>query len=1507
LLLQPSVQTYLTRTLADNLSEQTGARIEIGGVDIDFFSKLVLEDVYIGDLQSDTLLLTQRLVLDIAHFDWNNKAVDLKNATLEGATINLIRRQDTDQFNFQFLVDALSSPDTTAADPLKLSLSGVSFSNVKVLLAHEAKTEDIRILIPSGSIGMEVFEPANKRIIASAIRFDGLGVHYFRKEWSLPIQKIDPDDLPPVQILPPDWEIAAQQIHLSNTTFTHVNEGRPTRKNAIDFNRLGIDSIEIDITGFQARGDSILGTIDHLSLVERTGFRIQRLSTQAMISTDLITCDSLEIVTDNSHITHSYSMSFRSLRDFNRFDKRVRMDAKLDQAKVSFIDLAYFIPNLDPNPMIAKLDGRFRGRVNNLKGRDVFVSLKGTNSFKGDINISGLPNIRESFIDMEADRLRTTASEMIGLFPTLKGNQELLRLGNMQFTGTFIGFFKDFVTNGHLQTDMGTITTDINLKLAGKQGTFFSGKLKSRRFELGKMLGQDPTVGALAADMNIFGSGRKLDDIDAKLQASIESLSFKGYTYKDLVVDGQLDQRLFSGLLVVKDENLGLDFEGTVDLNQERPDLNFTANIRDANLGKLNFFTNEYIVNTKVVLDLEGKTIDDVTGTMDIFGSSIQFGDKTYAVDSLRLESKQNGKRLLSIESPVVNGHMEGVFHLGSLGGEFRKYVDAYLPFLELQQKEGLRDQNFDFELGINDPQDLIEFLIPELSHFDRSVISGNYDSKTNDLQLSVSTPNIVHNKRGYEDLKVEARSTKAGLAVSTFLERIVISDSLQIDKPKLFATIRGDSIFMQLQAGADSARNLIDLKTLLLSRKGLLKFQVLPSDIVLNGQRWDVTTGNEIIIKGRNVSTNNFRIGSQNQSLTITSDSANTLNGTIQNIRIDDLSQLLNPSKHPIGGSLSGEIKVADPLGEPELTAVVSVAQLTMDQDLLGDLRLRATTDRAKRLIGIQSFITNKSQRLTFTGNYHLDRPDSALAFSINLAGLQIKNFERFVSDIFSDTKGLASGYLKLRGSLEKPYLLGGLQIKGLKTRVNYLNVPYQIDKQIVEFTQDQILIKDMTISDTLGNTARATGHFYHTNFKKLGVDIAVEMDKMLLLNTTPEQNALYYGTGIGGGSIAFKGLFSQLKIDMVAKTMKGTKITVPIDDETTVDQGGFVTFIQKGPVAQTGPQKALTLKGMDINIDLEVTPEADVTMILDPEAGDMIRGAGLGNIKMTINTLGDFNMYGTFEIDRGDYLFTLYNSLINKRFQIDAGGTVSWAGDPYGAQMNMRAIYGLRASPYPLVQNADDLLEDEKNAYRRRIPVDVYLNLSGTLLASNPTFDIIMTEDEAATGSILTNKIAEVKQDENELNKQVFGLLVLNSFMSEFLSAQLSSWASEFTEDLDVYVNYYSGGDLGGTSQEELTRRRELQLALTKRFFNDRVSVDIGGNIDLESEYRSQEDQANNIAGDFTVEYRITEDGKVRVKVFRETDYDVLIERNRTKTGVGIFYRREFDKVKDLFKKKG
>ncbi len=863
------------------------------------------------------------------------------------------------------------------------------------------------------------------------------------------------------------------------------------------------------------------------------------------------------------------------------------------------------------------------------------------------------------------------------------------------------------------------------------------------------------------------------------------------------------------------------------------------------------------------------------------------------------------------------------------------KLLSNYLPayFYNKSSPKYISPQNFEYSFLFKKTDDVTRLFAPKITIAPQTLIKGNFKSSSNDFNLTGTSTKLTFADYVVKNWNVKA-NTDHGLHFSSGCERFYISDSAWLKDLNVVTTTISDSV--KLAITWDNKSKEIykgDIKAFLhFASDDIIKLKILPSQFVISDSVWSINKTNETIIDTSYITVKDLQIEHGNQSISlngiISDNRSDLLNLSLYNFNLANLNLFTKSSEVTFKGRINGETTVNDVYHAPILLSDNNFISLSVNDNPMGDGFIKSVWDNNQEALYLNgSFTQGIVPNMLFSGYYYPKKLEENIDMKLDLQAMQLKIFEPFLKDYLPDLKGFFAGKLVVKGSVKSPELSGILNVNAKKVTVGYLNTTYNFSDDII-IEKNSFSVKNLNVYDINHNKAVINGKLSHQNFKNFQLDFDVHPNKFMCLNTTEINNSTYYGKGYVTGIVNFSGYTDNILIEAHVKTesvvtndkpeklnmlnlLSKTEITkfyIPLAGSGDLSENNFITFIKKDSSIKFKNDYKVKLGGLTLNFDLEVTPDAEVQLIFDQKVGDIIKSRGSGNINLEINTNGEFKMFGEYVIESGDYLFTLEN-IINKKFELEKGGTIKWNGIPDKAEINLSAIYKARASLRPFFPN------DSSSTFNKRYPVDLQLLMTGDLLSPEINFNILIPTVDATTRQTVANYI----NTDAEMNRQVFSLLILNSFVtpyaiagssgpsvgtiagantSELLSSQLSNMLSTISKDFDVGVKYRPG---------DAITTKEMEVALSTQLFNDKVSID--GNLGVNSNntnIKNQNQNPNNIIGDVNVDYKLTDDGKVRVKAFnRPNDISQIYSSSLYTQGLGVSYREEFDTIGELYKR--
>ncbi|NSW93393.1 MAG: translocation/assembly module TamB, partial [Bacteroidales bacterium] len=870
-----------------------------------------------------------------------------------------------------------------------------------------------------------------------------------------------------------------------------------------------------------------------------------------------------------------------------------------------------------------------------------------------------------------------------------------------------------------------------------------------------------------------------------------------------------------------------------------------------------------------------------------------------------------------------VDADLQGYYSFSGLKTAVKSAMAVLIPSAFDKPEDGLlhRVNNFSFTINFKNTDKLNTFFRTGISMAENSTVEGMVSSDTL-LLVRWDAKNLNIKNFSFDNFALNAsytgnkftgliKSDRLGLIGQTELRNLKTSVDLEPDN--FLFSVLWDNQSKPLNKGRFEARGFVSNYDNIKSNPYVI-ISIDSSDVYSNDRKWIINNCsikadtssidiNKLIIKNLN---NYYLVNGR-----ISKNPADSLNIEFNGIDLSSLNSIgsrknsKTDASIPLNlrGILSGNIILTNIFRNLMFESQLNVSGFSLLGSEYGELNASSVWNSSKKVAEITAWNNLKgSKMIDVKGIYNPEVRKINLDIITNK--LPVDALNPLLSSFASEITGLASGRLNLSGELKNLVLKGSVFAESAALKINYLQTRYRLNDSI-RFDRNSIIFRNIRITDERGNFATLSGSVNHNYFKDYRPDLTIGMKETLVLNTKPKDNETFYGTAVASGVTTIRGRPGILSFDISARTERNTRFYIPLNTSMTASDYSFIKFITSDTVSEQAKVKTPIITAeqeasdIELNFDLEVTPDAEVQLIIDSKAGDVMKAHGSGNLNLRLNPKGVFEISGNYIIEDGDYLFTLGN-ILNKSFSVENGGRISFNGNIENAEIDIKAIYRLKASLYELIQDAQ---------FSERIPVECQLNLTGNLFNPIVGFNIFLPNADEETRTIVRNAITS----EEELSRQFLYLLVMNSFYSEpsyrsspaantgtsamavttteMLSNQLSNWLSQISNDFDLDFVYRPG--------YRDVNSQELEVALSTQILNDRVMIN--GNFDVRGASNSY---GNPITGDFDIEYKLTE--KIRFRVFNRFNNPYTGKGVPYTQGLGIFFKQDFDKLSDLFRKR-
>ena len=1474
----PFVQTRLVREATESLSQKLGFPTSVGRVNIKWFDALSLQNVQVLDREGRPMIQIE--LLDLNHDFWS--VMMRKDTTIRG-----------------------------------MKLDEVTLFRPSIWLVKNPK---------NGDLNLDEFIAKITELTSN-----------LNDSTSIPNQNVP-------------FKIA--DIHIVDATLRWQDSRQPPiRGRAFDYNNFTLKNLNAEGRDFYVLGDSIGLNIKNLRTFDKaTGLSVNELDTKFLYCNTKIELADLYGKIGNSVIKNYLSLNYNAPADLGDFNNKVIIKARLDSSRVRSEDAGWFAESLFKLKETWRVNGDFDGTVNDFKLTNSDVAFGKNSRLWGNLAFKDVTDFNKMRLGLDLQNARIAATDLHQYYPEKSFVELTQKFGVVDFSGKYAGTIQKFQLSGDFKTALGNVLVrDLTMNLAAKVPTYVA-DIKTTGFDLGKAIG-DPDFQQIDLDGKISGSGFSIKDAALDLNSRLARFTYNNYEYRNVFLRGNLQKKLFEGFVSVRDSNLLAQVDGLFDLSGPKYIFHARGKIERADLRALHFMKDSLKLHTDLDVDLVGNTPDELVGQAKFLNSYFSLGKRNLVIDTLLFDSQlAQTERQLKINSEFFAFQAKGPFKptvavadLSRLLGEYELYFfgdeAARASYYDLKQRSKLvlnQRYSVDYNVQFKRMAPLLAFLYPEGYVSPNSTAEGVFTvDNTSIFSFAGQFDTLKIGKNTFYQSEIDLNSSKFTNSPEVLAAVIINSQKQQFsgiaptEKLNLEATWERDHINFLSRIRQQNASNRAALDGELRFIGDAIQIQFEKSKLQLLDAEWKVAANNLITITGSDVTFSNLMLSSKDQLIALngdlSKDSTRTLAFETQNFELATLNPVLNTS---LSGTLNGSANLRDLYRNVIFDSKMRVNKLGYNQFVLGDLTGSGDWDPVDKHLHVDVHLDKDNRRpLSITGVYEPTKIGKELDLKAIFNEADLKLLAPFTAGLVSDLSGQSSGIVIIKGTPTAPVLNGTVAVKRGRLTFDYLKAVFSFEDSVY-FGASDVVVKKMRLTDPEGNVATLSGGVYHNDFANFTLGFDANLRNFKMLNTSIRDNERFYGTAYATGKMEVFGGIDNLNVKANLTSNRNTKIYIPLDGAAEVASEDFVQFVSAQPdtsaatLLKNKNQRSAGDKGsLKLDLALNITPDAYCEIKFDRQTDEAIKAYGKGLINLKIDTRGDFAMSGTYEIQSGDYMFTLQNGVLKKRFTIQPGGRITWAGDPYTAMLDVKASYVQNTSLGPLIStglNASSASTAAKNdALTRRYPVEVTIALTDRLLAPQIGYDLKIKEYPLNYQFEVSAAETRLKRDEQFLSRQVSSLLLFGQLFpdnadivaqgnassnnsvgglvsntaSELITNQISKWASSVSDKLEVGV---SGLALTGFNFSDPNAINNLQLRFSYRFLNDRFRITRDGRLS----YGQNQYDASSLLLDWTLEYWITEDGSQRLKMYnRNLQNQFSAATNAVSYGASYLFTRSFN----------
>jgi len=1497
-------------------SSRPGWNMRLGGLTLNGIH--VTYDDKVGGL--DLRLQLGTLEASIDRIDLDKRLFHVNELSLKNTVASAIQTKESPQ-------DGSQSADA------EFEIGTVSLANLHLNYENKVAGERYGVDLGTSTLLAEKIDLPSRQIVLKSFLLENSNIVVLQPK--KPRNKLEK---PVATGLP--WVISLHDLILSGNRVYYDVQGA-AQTNGLDPNHLRFDGLSMRAENISFSETRITADIHHTSFREHSGLEVRELSGEFILDSLHAQLTDVTVETAASRIRQNVLLSYSSLSALKNLPGNVNVRASIGESHIAVSDLLFFQPSLPlrntPGAVI-RFAFQVSGLVRDLQVERCRVAAGDSTIIELTGSIRGLPEAETAYYDMQLLLFASGRNDIRALVGDTLLPKNIVLPVAMRISGDFKGTTKDFSASSVIATSIGRLKGTVALTSAhglSSKASRWKTDVTVEEFDIGSLLNDTETFGPVSLKASAVGTGLSKDNIEAQVDVEADKVVLHGYAYRRLSLKGTAGPTLFEGKAEIKDSNIAFTFNGTVNTSEENPTYKFAFDLKGADLQRLRLTSDDLRVAGRITADLTGQNINDINGNIGVRNVVIIKNRKRYLIDSLVFASVNRDKQShISVESPFLAARFDGTIAPGDLPAALREHFGRYFTLHDEHPANASRAQAFTFQMSLRDPRIVTEVFFPQLEGLTAGVIEGNYDSEKMSLNANIDIATIAYGGFDIDSLSVKVTSDTQRLQ-STLRVGSIEDPMLHLTNLQLSANAEHDSIAVSLQSVGSHGETKMLLAGICNSVADGYQFRFRPEGIVFQNTRWNVPADNYVLFGSNQFIVHNVVLRGAVQSLSINSADRSTrqppLNVAFAAFDLGTLSQVVERDSGLVRGVLNGNVVLRNLDKQMAFISDIKVEDFTFVRKQVGDIVLRANNQTAD-VYEVSMGITGNDNDIALRGKYRSKEGGSELDLNLDFKKMNLASIEPFTFGSVQRVSGGMSGKLHMTGTITKPSIAGDLKFTNTVFSPTILGSCLRVNNGQINFDGKGVHFGSFELIDTLGNKASLSGNLLTEDYREFSYDCRLHTEHFLLMNKPASRDALYYGTVFLDSDIIVGGDQAKPIIRMQAQLDKGTDLAVVLpESETDVQQRlGIVRFVDvkhpPNPIMsrrKPGTERARDTTGtrhsaVDLTSNVEVNKEARLRILIDPIAGDSLVIRGEATFSVGVDPSGKLAVTGRYEILEGSYQLS-FGELIRREFTIDKGSSLTWFGSVTDATIDITAIYTARTSALDLVQDQlIGLSQEERNKYKQELHIQLYLMMNGGLLEPNIRFRFDLPPDErGALGGSIYAKLNELNGQESELNKQAFALLVLGRFISsnplasvsdgsglsglarssvsQILTEQLNRLSEKVITGVSLNVGVESYQDYSSGTAEG---RTQLQLALTKQLFDERVSVQVGGNVDLEGQ-RSQHNSLNNFAGDITVAYKMTEDGRWQLQVFRNNTNGGAIEGDLVETGVGIVFTVDYDKL--------
>jgi hypothetical protein len=1487
LLYIPPIQNMAVQAVARYASEQTGMDISVGGVRLSFPLNLRVQRTLVMQ-QRDTLCYADEVFVDVRFLPLLSGKVEVDAVELTEATVNTLD-----------LVDAAEIRGKLKSLFLDVHDADLNASTVRiptVLIDGADAVVCLRDSVPEDTTKSET--PWLVDIEKISLRNSSVQLFMNHDSMSVAstVRQLDADSVA-LDLKRGAYALANVSADIPSLNYDMRYE--PAVSEGLDVQHIALSNIllQADKIQYDTESGAMALRVASCMLKEKSGLNINTFTCGVEMDTLHLKVSDLVLETDDSHVDGNVDFGFDSYEKHPTQKTVLQMNAELGKQDIlRFVGglPAAFMRDYPNTPLVVRAAAY--GNTDNVEVSNLLMKLDGAFSFQGQATAANLLDDVQRSAELQLDG-KTYNLNFISSF--LGDAGKTVKIPN-NMSISLNAAMQDAQYKGDIKLTEGTGKVNASGKFYTNTERY-SANVKVDNFHVEHFVRMD-SVCAITAHFDADGRGTDPFAAGAlsTVDAAIDNVRYGSRDLSGVQLNALLQQQRLQ--MNIKSNNPLIRLTSNLDalMSKSRVDATFSIDAREVDLYALQLMDKPFKAGVCMHLDAETDMKQYYKLDASIADVHVELRDTTMHPKDLELSMLTSRDTTYAhLQAGNLNLDMYGKSGYETILKKLTNFADISLKQLKEHRlnpdevKRYLPELTFECHIGDDNP----------LSNFLREVKGVRFE----DVDMSFD----LHPETGFNSTVYSQGLIVDSLHLDT-IRMVMKQDSAMVrydmricngpGNPQitfdadLSGYITPQSAEANLVFMDEKQQKAIDIGARAAVSEEGLRVSFFPQDPVVAYRKFTLNDDNYVFMGRLNnkIEGNVDLLAEDGTGLkfysTPNEEALQDLSVSLLNFNIGELTTVL-PYMPKVGGLLSGDAHMIQTSENLSVYSELQVAGMTYEGCELGDMETELLyLPREDGTHYVRGNVSREGEEIFIVEGGYNGSNDQVDA-SVTLSHFPVKLIDGFVPDQMAYFRGDIDGDLSVTGTTSNPAVVGELTTDSLVILSDMYSLNLAMEDNTIPIENNRMTLNTLKFYSTGKNPLTVDGYVDFRNLDAIRTDITMNASNFELINAKKTKNSVAYGKVYVDYNGYLRGLLSDLQFRGNLKVLGSTDVTyivkdMPVSADDRLSE--LVTFVNFADTLGVEKKEYEVPSGLTMNMSISVDPGTHVHCDISDGGDSYVDFKGGGDLVMRYTPDGNIYVTGKYSISDGTMKYTL-PVIPLKTFTIADGSYVEFTGDVMNPTLNITATERVRASV-------------TENDVPQTVSFDVGLVISQTFNNMGLEFTL-----EAPDNLTVQNQLATMSTEERgklALTMLATGLYLaegnsssgfnVNSALNAFLQSEISNIAGSALKSIDISVGVEDGTTATGASTTDYSFR------FAKRFWNNRVSVIVGGKVSTGKEVESAD---QTFIDNVSLEYRLDNGGTRYVRLFYDKDVEDLLEGNLSEAGAGLVLRKKMDKLSDLF----